>query len=135
MYLTERKAMQFCDSVFEKALHLGGVLTILWHTRSISQDRLWGKFYQDILHKLNSYNVWIDKSVNIVDWFTKRRSLVFKNINLDINKVQYELDLKENNDTPPLQLRLYKSVKDNNDISNLLNYDELDLSDTLLHSI
>ena len=36
----------------------GGALTVNWHTRSLSPERLWGDFYKELLAEIQTHRVW-----------------------------------------------------------------------------
>src|SRR5207244_1172385 len=43
--LNESQAWMLCEPLVRNAAANGGVLTLLWHTRSLAPERQWGDFY------------------------------------------------------------------------------------------
>lgn len=77
MHLSEADAMNSCKQLIEFATIFGGVLTLNWHTRSLSPERLWGDFYVKLLKQMQDSRVWFATADEIVMWFRKRRELRF----------------------------------------------------------
>ena len=75
--LTKEHASKTCETVLANAANYGGVITILWHTRSLAPERLWGDFYVRLLNRLMDRRVWFATATEIVDWFRRRRALSF----------------------------------------------------------
>ncbi|HPC73134.1 MAG TPA: hypothetical protein P5551_04975 [Syntrophales bacterium] len=80
MNLTEKDATIACDSLMENSRRFGGALTLLWHDRSMAPERLWGDFYRDLLGKFEADGAWIGPAGKAVQWFRKRRSVVFEKV-------------------------------------------------------
>jgi hypothetical protein len=76
--LTERHALERCQSLIDHAIEYGGVLTLLWHDRSHAPERFWGEFYLKLLNKFKSCSVWFGSAGQVVDWFRKRREVQFE---------------------------------------------------------
>jgi hypothetical protein len=72
------QAWVLCDALLKKAAAYGGVLTVLWHTRSLAPERLWGNFYLQLLGALQTRRVWFGTASRIVEWFRKRRAVSFQ---------------------------------------------------------
>jgi len=75
--LSDMDASQLCNKLIESACQHGGVLTLLWHCRSLEAERLWGDFYQWLLGELRNRGAWIGNAHQIVEWFRRRRSIAF----------------------------------------------------------
>src|SRR6202012_3833622 len=75
MKLSEKDALNICKDVIRSASASGGSLTVNWHTRSLSPERLWGDFYSELLSEIQKYSVWFGKARDIVSWFRKRSAL------------------------------------------------------------
>jgi hypothetical protein len=73
----ERDAWKICETVVNDAQTFGGVLTVLWHTRSLAPERMWGGFYIRLLELLKSKQVWFATAAKAVDWFQYRRAVSF----------------------------------------------------------
>jgi hypothetical protein len=80
MGLSEAEAMDSCRNLFKQMLRFGGVLTINWHTRSLSPERLWGEFYQGLLAEIQKHRVWFGTAAEVVNWFRARRALRFERV-------------------------------------------------------
>jgi hypothetical protein len=75
--LTDEHAWKICEAVLANAANYGGAVTILWHTRSLAPERLWGGFYVRLLNRLMSRRVWFGTAAEVVEWFRGRRALSF----------------------------------------------------------
>ena len=80
MNLSESEAMQSCKNLIRQMANFGGVLTINWHTRSLSPERLWGDFYQRLLEEIQKNQVWFGTAQQAVSWFRARRELRFEQV-------------------------------------------------------
>jgi hypothetical protein len=80
MNLSETDAMDCCRRLIEWTAKFGGVLTVNWHTRSLSPERLWGNFYKRLLEEMRSYRVWFGTAQEIVNWFQSRRAVRFEEV-------------------------------------------------------
>lgn len=77
---TPAQAEAHCDHVFAQARHHGGVITLLWHHRSLGPERLWDGFYQKLLAKLRQDRAWFATARDIVHWFRARREIEFTRV-------------------------------------------------------
>jgi hypothetical protein len=84
--LTEEYAWKMCEVVLANAADYGGAITILWHTRSLAPERLWGDFYVRLLNRLASRRVWFATAAEIVEWFRERRAISFHRDNSSANE-------------------------------------------------
>jgi hypothetical protein len=91
MKLSENEARNTCKKVLRSAFTFGGLLTVNWHTRSLSPERLWGGFYAELLKEFHKYRVWFGKAQDIVGWFRKRRALTFDCVQFKENSVRVAL--------------------------------------------
>jgi len=80
MNLSEKEAALACERLLAVHRELGGVLTLSWHDRSLAPERLWGDFYRDLLKKVKADGAWIGPAGQAVQWFRKRRSMVFNRV-------------------------------------------------------
>lgn len=80
MNLSELKAINSCKELLQITATMGGVVTINWHTRSLSPERLWGDFYATLLDEMRRYRVWFGTAQEIVTWFRNRRALSFEDV-------------------------------------------------------
>jgi hypothetical protein len=80
MNLSEPKAFDSCKQLIQTTAAAGGVVTVNWHTRSLSPERLWGDFYVTLLNEMRRYRVWFGTGQEIVTWFRNRRALSFEEV-------------------------------------------------------
>lgn len=107
MALSSDTAWNLCEDLMQKTVKNGGILTVLWHDRSLSPERLYEDFYIKLLGELKSHNVWFATATNARNWFQFRRNTKFKKVTKNGNKFTIELENKENILKPPLRVRLY----------------------------
>jgi hypothetical protein len=78
MGLTSTQAMPLCKRIVDHAKRAGGALVINWHDRSLAPERLWGRFYGELLKEIREGGrVWFAKALEAVEWFRWRRSIRF----------------------------------------------------------
>ena len=92
MHLGERDAWELFISVLRHARQSGGVLTLLWHDRSLAPERLWGDFYAAALKELSAAQPWFATARDAVGWFSQRRAVRFSKVCHDGNRVEVSLD-------------------------------------------
>ncbi len=79
MAMTRDAALQLCRRIVETARHFGGTLVINWHDRSLAPERLWERYYRDLLGEIETGGrVWFATASEAVDWFRWRRSIRFR---------------------------------------------------------
>jgi len=83
MHLREEEAWKRCERMAGRAQKHGGVLTLLWHDRSLAPERLWGEFYKKLLDHTESLGAWFATAEQTVAWFRKRRDIRFKGMQRD----------------------------------------------------
>ena len=108
--MTDEQASQSCRQIINQILKYGGVLTILWHLRSIAPERLWGKFYIRLLEQLKRHRVWFATAGEVTNWFQLRRSVSFIDESFSDRKLTLSLKVPEELPYPEFALRLYKPV-------------------------
>jgi len=91
MNLSESKAMDACRNLMRQTAQFGGVLTINWHTRSLSPERLWGDFYGRLLEEIKKYPVWFTTAQKSVEWFRARRALCFEQVTFTADGVRLKM--------------------------------------------
>jgi hypothetical protein len=107
MNASANEAAYFTRALIENATHLGGVVTVNWHDRSIAPERLWGDSYIELLARLNEAGAWFATAAQAVAWFQKRRSTVFTESNLADGFVNTCVQTASSDDLPALKIRAY----------------------------
>jgi hypothetical protein len=107
MGLSETEALDSCKRLIEFTAMFGGVLTLNWHTRSLSPERLWGDFYFNLLKQIESYRVWFGTAEEIVKWFRKRRALCFEQVHFIENTVRVKMTGPSPGGQPPFLVRIH----------------------------
>jgi hypothetical protein len=107
MHLTDEQAWEKCRSILKECLLYGGVLTILWHQRSIGPERLWGEFYSRLLNELVNHRIWFATGLKAAEWFRKRREIVFDSAEVIDGSLDIQLSGITADDLPQLTLRLF----------------------------
>ena len=108
MALSEEAAWDLCKTLIDGATYYGGVVTVLWHLRSLAPERCWGEFYTRLLQELRERGAWFGTARRVVDWFRWRRSVVFEESSFNNNRVQLRLKYGSHGSAPPLFLRVHK---------------------------
>jgi hypothetical protein len=83
MKLSDCSALTLCKAIILCLSRFGGILTINWHTRSLSPERLWGDFYVQLLRDIQTCGVRFGTAEQILGWFRKRRAVRFDCANVD----------------------------------------------------
>jgi hypothetical protein len=96
MNLSEREALELCQELCTMAKSHGGVLTILWHDRSLAPERLWGDFYMSLLSKIKENKVWFATAGQIVNWFRERRDVTLEKVDIGDEKIRLTLKYGSN---------------------------------------
>jgi peptidoglycan/xylan/chitin deacetylase (PgdA/CDA1 family) len=108
----DRGAWEFCDILLRNATSYGGVLTILWHTRSLAPERLWGDFYSRLLTALRARAAWFGTAAQITQWFRYRRAAHFRHVECSDGRlrlaINQEPSMKRAGNLPGLSIRVYK---------------------------
>jgi hypothetical protein len=103
MMLSEAEAMDACRELIHIMSSSGGALTVNWHTRSLSPERLWGNFYAELLKEIQTHRVWFGTAQEIVGWFQKRRAIRFEE-----NGVRVALTSPAGRSEPSFTIRTYE---------------------------
>jgi hypothetical protein len=107
--LSPREARKQVANVIGHAGKFGGNITINWHDRSIAPERLWGRFYEELVEEMRNKGAWFATASQAVAWFQKRRSAVFETINWDADTVHVKVALQGTPTVPGLRLRIHNS--------------------------
>ena len=108
--LDENHAWRLCETLLKNAAVYGGVLTILWHTRSLAPERLWGNFYARLLRALQARPVWFATAGKVVEWFRRRRAFSFRCVELSEGQVHLEMQddgYVRSSNRPALTIRIH----------------------------
>jgi hypothetical protein len=111
MRLNETKAWDICKIALDNIVKVGGVITLSWHTRSLSPERLWGKFYKKLLDELLNRKAWFGTAIQIVDWFRIRRSVEFGASQIQENQINVQFKSRSIISEPPMCLRIHLAQK------------------------
>ena len=112
MDLSARKAMEACRQVIDRAVRFGGVLTVNWHTRSLSPERLWGEFYLALLQEMKKHRVWFGTAKQAVDWFRVRRSIRFEQLESNVGSLSVKADQPvRSKKTSPFVIRVHRAIE------------------------
>jgi hypothetical protein len=107
MMLSEAEALNSCKELIHTMYLSGGALTVNWHTRSLSPERLWGDFYVKLLKEIQTYRVWFATAQEIVRWFRKRRALHFDSAHFGENGVRVALSSPAGPSEPSFTVRIH----------------------------
>ena len=107
MKLSDTEALDACKELIHSMALSGGVLTVNWHTRSLSPERLWGDFYRKLLKEIQTHRVRFRTAQEIVDWFWKRRELRFNWVRFEQQGVRVALTGPDGHSAPDFLVRVY----------------------------
>ena len=105
---SESQANILCEQIIDTIIRVKGVLTILWHQRSLGPERLWDDFYIKLLNKLKMQQVWFATAGEIVKWFRVRRASQFEHGGQSISR---NINSLTKNALPPLSLMINNEEK------------------------
>jgi hypothetical protein len=91
LHLAEDEAAQRCQVVWQSVEAHGGVLTVLWHERSLAPERQWGEFYARLLGTVRVRRAWFGTAGDVVSWFRRRRALTLGDPLFDGRSVQVSI--------------------------------------------
>ena len=91
MHLAEAEAWKLFAALLEHSRQEGGVLTVLWHDRSLAPERLWGDFYREVLQALSAGQTWFATARDVIAWFKARRQIDFRSFSHDGDQVRVSL--------------------------------------------
>lgn len=107
--LTEQEAHPLVTRMIDDLAAFGGVLTLNWHDRSIAPERLWGDFYRELLHEIQTRETWFATAAETVAWFRLRRSAEIQAVQTDSRSVTVRSRFTILDTTlPGLRIRLHK---------------------------
>jgi hypothetical protein len=105
--LSAEQARVQIEAILDNAAEHGGCVTVNWHDRSISPERNWGAFYTEMIQGVKMRGVWFATATQVVAWFRKRRSAVFKDVSYESQGLRVRTVVRdEDPDLPALQLHV-----------------------------
>jgi hypothetical protein len=107
MNLSEKQAQNLCNKLIKHSLSHGGVLTVLWHQRSIAPERLYDSYYINLIEILKNHNAWFGTANQVVEWFRKRRKTHFDTVQFTDSTVKLKLKSPETDPEHSLLIRTY----------------------------
>jgi hypothetical protein len=107
MHLKESQAWELVFGVERQCRQHGGVMTVLWHDRSLVPERLWRDFYAALLDRLSGAPTWFGTARDVVDWFRKRRSIRFAEIRQAGTSLEIALEKVPSQTAPGFCLRVW----------------------------
>ncbi len=107
MNLSETEALNTCKGIIHSTFRSGGALTVNWHTRSLSPERLWGDFYAQLLKEIQRHRVWFATAHDIVGWFRSRRALRFDLVKIEENRASVALSGPSRHLEPSFTVRMH----------------------------
>jgi peptidoglycan/xylan/chitin deacetylase (PgdA/CDA1 family) len=108
MALTDAQAWDLCMTIVAAAARYGGIVTVLWHMRSLAPERLWGEFYVRLLQELRTRGAWFGTAGQVVQWFRQRRSVLFEESRFTEDTLRLRLGRKGGGFEPRLFLRVHR---------------------------
>jgi hypothetical protein len=109
--LSANEARKHVDALLDLVNCFGGVITINWHDRSISPERLWKVYYTNLLDELRRRKAWLTSAANVVAWFRSRRSAQFEHIYWEEQGVRLRINATTADYLPGLVLHIYMRRK------------------------
>lgn len=106
--LTEDEARPLVWKLIDDAEQLGGTLTINWHDRSISPERLWDDFYLKLLREVQARKAWLPTASRAVAWFRQRRTVAIESSRVAGDSLRIRASFEPCNSLPGLRLRVYE---------------------------
>lgn len=108
MNLSAADAAVVVDAFLKDAGKFGGVITFNWHDRSLAPERLWDRFYIQLLERLQNGQTWCPTAGRAVAWFRKRRSATIMGVQFNGASVRLQATLtKDTDDLPGLMIRIH----------------------------
>ncbi len=100
-------ADDLCRQVIDHVNLHGGVLTVLWHQRSMGPERLWDGFYAELVRKIKASNGWFATANEVARWFRMRRSVSFETTGVGTVEVRLDRSAECEKSLPRLVVRSY----------------------------
>lgn len=107
--LSSEQATHRIERMIDRAMELGGCLTLNWHDRSLGPERLWYRTYRETVESLKERGVWFATARQAVAWFQKRRAIVFER-GAENREVRARITGEHAENLPGLRLRIYEAA-------------------------
>jgi hypothetical protein len=107
--LSPKAALARVRGIIERAVRFGGAVTVNWHDRSNSPERLWGRVYGELVRDLKARGAWFPTASQAVSWFRKRRAAVFESVTWESGGVRARVSVDDRGRLPGLRLRIHKA--------------------------
>ena len=111
--LSPRQAKALLGPMLENAVRFGGTLTVNWHDRSLTPERLWGEFYRDLIQELQSRGAWFATAGQATSWFRNRRAAGFETDPVEPRTIRVKLPVDQCDKLPELRLRIHNPRNSN----------------------
>lgn len=105
--LSEAEAKRTAGKLIDDVARFGGALTINWHDRSILPERLWDRFYGELIGDLKNRKVWFPITAQAVAWFRKRRTAKLS-VQCDKQRVTFSVSASGDAKLPGLRVRVHQ---------------------------
>ncbi len=106
--LSDADAEHLVWGILDGVLRFGGALTINWHDRSILPERLWDKFYGNMLQEFKRRRAWFPTGSQAVAWFRKRRSASVETARENGDRLRVKGRGSPPDGLPSLKIRIHK---------------------------
>lgn len=111
MGLSERKARDVCATIISKMRRYGGVMTVNWHTRSLSPERNWDDFYINLLAALRIEHAYFFTARQAAYWFMQRRATKLESVEVTSKTVRVTLSQVGGGFEPAPLVRIHLPAK------------------------
>ncbi len=108
--LTPAAAHDMVFPLVDEAERHGGALTINWHDRSLAPERLWGRFYLELVDELKRRSAWFPTAARAVAWFRQRRAAVLTSLRGDGGALRIAASVAGAAEVPGLTVRVHTSA-------------------------
>lgn len=105
--VSEDEAFDLCKKIINYVSDFGGVFVVNWHDRSLAPERLWDRFYKDLLVEIKARRVWFGTGREITRWFELRRLVRFSRVESYDSVLKIELEKVKGLDGPNFKLKMY----------------------------
>lgn len=107
--LSPQAAATVLRRLVDNVIYYGGCITINWHDRSLSPERLWCACYRDLIQDLKNRGAWFATAGQAIVWFQKRRSVAFETDGVETDSVLAKMSAVQDDSLPGLRLRIHNA--------------------------